>query len=150
MDSTTCTHQVQDCDAIQRLLISLKYYNLLDIKNDKNNQKIFENYMNEVYKNQIYHDYHHLQKYHSNELQEIKNTAITRYGILNCHEPQCKYSDTDNYNIEIGEADNDNLRKYVDTLDDLHLYLFHPHQTCSGYVLSLFSDQRTLIALKAL
>ena len=125
------SHKAQTCDAIDRLLKALKYYNLLDIKADIDNQKIFENYMNEVYKHQIYDDFYHLMQEHQNELDEIQNIAMSNYGISKCDLSVCDYSDR-HFGIrrrDISNKTDSHFKIYAETMDSLHFYLLHLQDT---------------------
>lgn len=132
--TSTCTDI--NCGAIKRLLTSLKYYTNLNIKINKNNQSIFCNFMDEVYKSQVYDDFHHFIKFHQSQLEEISKLAYDEYDLPTCDLSTCTYSDR-HYRVTsvndtkavIGIDDTDDTLKYlsiyVETFDGLHFYLFH-------------------------
>ena len=125
-----CSNKYKKCIIIQRLLICLKYYsNLINTKN----YKTFYNFMDKIYKKQIYDDYYHFTKCHEKELKLIKSFAIKSYKLDKCKLSKCKYSDR-HYRVDQDQnnrnrSNNDETMKYndiyIETMDSLHYYLFH-------------------------
>ena len=127
-------HSYLKCVATQRLLVSLKYYSQLDIKNNQENHEIFCNFMDEIYQHQIHDDYHHFIRFHQNELQAITSFAINNYGFTKCDLSTCHYSDrhfrTNSASSQI--TSNDPIKYsniYIETMDSFHFYLMHLYES---------------------
>ena len=124
-------HSYQDCIAISRLLVSLKYYSDLNPHENHENRAIFENFTNEVYKNQIIDDYCHLQKYHNKEIQEILKQLQSNGQSIECDIKSCNFTSR-HHRINDKEAINDTSDPsdpyygvYCDIMDSLHYYINH-------------------------
>lgn len=76
------THNYLGCEAIKRLLVSLRYYDQLDIKNNTENHDIFCDFMDRIYQYQIHDDYHHFAKFHQNELEAISKFAMEKCSLI--------------------------------------------------------------------
>ena len=142
-------HDYQSCISIKRLLVSLKYYNQLKIENNSNNQEVFTNFMDEVYKHQVFDDYYHLIKFHQSQLEAILDLALNQYGIPKCNVSECDFANRHFRTNKDKEAiiNNNNsttnnksrLQLYIETMDSLHFYILHMHQF--GYRVSLNSSK---------
>lgn len=120
-----------ECISIKRLLTALSYYNHLDI-NNTNDQLIFNNFMESIYKYQIYDDFYHLTNHHQNEIQSIKNTAVEVYEISKCDLSVCSYSDR-HFQVSSDINDESKIQStemkyfyvYQEVMDSLYFYVFH-------------------------
>ena len=84
----------QSCSAIGRLIASLSYYQLLNVKSVTNHQEIFINFVNNVYKHQkILNDFHHLQQEHGQQIHEIMEYITNNQSNLKqCNINECNYA----------------------------------------------------------
>lgn len=142
--SNNINHDYNSCVAIQRLLVSLKYYNQLKIENDRNDQDIFSNFMDEVYKHEMFDDYYHLIQFHQSQLESIHDLAINEYEIPECDVSKCNFANRhfrkkDEKQSGLKIANKSRLELYIETMDSLHFYLLHMHQL--GYRVTLKSDK---------
>ena len=80
-DLKSCSDKCNNCIAIERMLTILAYYSHLEINNDNKtkDESIFINFIQNVYKYKIYHGFHHLTKYHQNDVKLIMNLEIKSY-----------------------------------------------------------------------
>ena len=133
-----CTAQdVKDCQVIQRLLTTLSYYSrLIDSANESNDDHHikFSNFMDTVYKHQIYDDFYHFSKCHQDAVESIMDLALTQYRFAECDLSTCKYSDrhyrlNEKYLDAIQHNDTEDQTKYFDInaemMDSLHFNIFH-------------------------
>ena len=70
LTSSSCPSHASKCIVIQRLLTSLLYYEHV------NDQVLFSNFMDNIYKSVVYDDFYHLTKYHQNEFKFITVTFL--------------------------------------------------------------------------
>ena len=122
---------------LKRVLTACSYYNHLDTINNINDRLIFINFMDSIYKQQVYDDYFHLTRFHKNDIESIIQFAINSYSFSACDLSTCSYSDrhfridqTPKENESTNDSnENDNEMKYFDIhteiMDSLHFYLFH-------------------------
>ena len=127
-DSDNC----KDCPFIQRLLNCLKYYTQLNLTENIDNQTIFCDFVNEIYKYQIYEDYFHLTKFHSSHLNSVRELAIKSYQFENCNLTTCNYSNrhfrVNTKTISFNMKESKYIQIHMETMDSLHFYLFHLEQ----------------------
>lgn len=126
----TRSHPFNNCAAVMRLLISLKYYHHLNVKSNKNNQTIFYNFMDSIYKSQIYDDYYHFMRFHQNDLDSILDLALNEYKMTICDLSQCNYSSrhfraNDDQSIISLDVTLKYLNLYIETMDTFHFNLMH-------------------------
>ena len=117
---------IKQCDAIKRLLYSLFYYDLLKVDDNINYQKLSCNFMDNIYKQQIYDDFYHLTKYHQSEMQSVMDFAISKYNISKCNLTTCAHSNR-HYRLVDAKSNDDcqYFDLYQETMDSLHFYVFH-------------------------
>ena len=121
------------CNAIRRLLISLSYYDKINIINNENNREgklSFCNFMDTIYQSVVYDDFHHLTKHHQQESKAINDLAISQFALGKCELSVCQHSDRHfRVNGCNEESINDDELKYFnlykETMDGLHFYVFH-------------------------
>ena len=121
-------HQYHNCIAIQRLLLSLKYYSYLNIKNDTDNQDIFCHFMDEIYKHEINNDYRHLLQYHQTESKTLIKFARYNYGLNKCNATVCNSTATNMFKIG-NQNKNNSVDDYMKVMDRLHFYFMHNHDS---------------------
>ena len=78
--------------------------------------------MKEIYKEEIINDYHHLQKCHNHELEDIMEYAITKYDSPKCDIEHCTYS-ARHFRVNSTNIDTDSSDDHL--MDSLHFYLCH-------------------------
>eukprot|EP01084_Bolivina_argentea_P011555 21597_1 len=112
---------VNDCTFTKKLLVSLKYYSMLDIMNNIPNRDIFCNFIDQVYDG-LFNHYTHLVNKHGNDLNEIDASSIIKCDDVK----NCNFTTRHHEN---NEQDNKGLEPkltfYKSTMDSLHFYLFH-------------------------
>ena len=135
------SHEHDDCISIQRLMACLKYYTKLDIHTDKNkdNIDIFCNFIEEIYKYQIYDDYHHLVRYHQNELSQIMK-ELTECDLKSCHFADRHYRVNESPTNAVDTEEFPYLQSYVEVMDSLHFYIHHLEDSS----LRVGTDQRII------
>ena len=123
--STDKSHQYENCISIQRLLTCMRYYTKLDIHKNKDNIDIFYNFMEEVYKYQIYDDYYHLIRFHQNELNQIM-TELTRCNLDSCNfsNRHFRVNTTMTSSVD-NKQEMTYLQSYIEVMDSLHFYIHH-------------------------
>jgi len=127
--SSDCT-DYKSCIAINRLLACLKNYKALKLESSINNENIFSNFMNTVYKHDLLiEDFYHLMKNHDKEIYYIMKNINHQCDIDKCLSSSRHYRvyNNNNDNTSISEDDS-HLNIYCDTLDSLHVYLIHSHE----------------------
>ena len=118
----------RNCMAIKRLLAALKYYDALNITNNKKNCNIFDDFINNVYDYQLLDDFTHLTNEHGEELQEISSSIIDNEMFSKCNFKTCQFTSR---HQRLGNHENNGntldakLTFYKETMDSLHFYLFH-------------------------
>eukprot|EP01084_Bolivina_argentea_P264638 448346_1 len=91
-DGTKCNENadeniIEQCDHLKRSTYALKFY-----KNNKNtNNKSWHKFCLNVYGNKILDDYHHLLSKHQNNIDNIKNELIDKYGFSQCLVKDCQF-----------------------------------------------------------
>ena len=111
-------HEPETCVSLQRLLTTL-YYNTIT------NQKLFYEFMDTIYKQQIHDDYYHLILFHQRQLTEIRSIMTSSLYQLKstCQLSRCEFSNRHLRMIR------DNVHQDVDissdTIDSIHFYLYH-------------------------
>lgn len=124
------------CMVLKRMLSLLKYYSSLDTVNNTDDKSEFVEFMEEIYKDNLIDDFHHIQKHHDHELQEIIEfaqgdenfiTNFERCSISNCLYSHRHYSDMNDMKVSGNDFDW-NLAFYISTIDALHFYLYHLHE----------------------
>ena len=126
------TKQYKNCASIKRLLSSLQYYHALDIKNNTKNNEVFIHFMDNIYKEQMLDDFHHLIKNHQHKLEELMKYAINVYKFNECDVTSCDYTSR-HFRVGTNNDDGNKIRNkpdpncafYAATMDSLHLYVFH-------------------------
>ena len=119
---------IKSCHAIRRLIAALKYYSLLNIIQNKQNQNIFQHFISSIY-TQFLNDYHHLLREHNSNLHQIHKTMKINGLFGDCDISKCKFTkrhQTQRRVINDNENTMDpNLNFYKTTFDSLHFYLLH-------------------------
>ena len=124
------------CINVKRLLFTLKYYQTLQVPNNKNGKEIFNNFVINNYKYKIYDDFNHFTKYHQPQLEDVKQYAINNYNLAFCDLNECKYADR-HYKVDENRFNNINnddehdmiSEVYIETMDSFHFYLMHLYQS---------------------
>ena len=130
---TQCT-DFKDCLHCIRIFSCLELYSLSNVKDDKNDTNIFEDFIENIYPLKcLLHDYHHFIKTHSSCLEEIKAYLTKEKAIELCSAvEQCEYSSR-HHRVNTDDdlkSDNDDrfgstFNLYCTILDGLHFYVFH-------------------------
>ncbi len=124
---------IKDCDYINRLIHGLKYYQLLQIANNRLNDDIFADFSIERYRNQMITDWIHFISVHSNDLDDINAELVNDANFGECSMENCVLFER--YYNERGRRLMDNKNKtetgdpillfYSDLYDNMHHYLYH-------------------------
>ena len=120
---TVCTDSdYSQCAAINRLDVALKYFSVLDVKNDSDHQNIFIAFIEEVH-HQILDDNNHLMLCHNDKLQEISDHII---GKEECAMNGCAATQRHFETETKTTSDEDELINfYVSLFDSLHFWIYH-------------------------
>eukprot|EP01084_Bolivina_argentea_P006434 12224_1 len=78
---------IQNCDYLNRLIHSLKYYTLLNVSNSKSDADVFMEFIG-VY-GEALNDYHHFIDIHSDDLENIHNQLINDKNFGECRLDKC-------------------------------------------------------------
>ena len=128
----SCSETDDNCVVIKRILIALSYYNHLDT-NIMNDRSIFNNFMDTIYKHQVYDDKFHFTKFHQDDIESVSKLAITSYSCKPCDLSTCSYSDR-HFRVDQQVVDNKSTTNpdemkyfnvYTEIMDSLHFYVFH-------------------------
>ena len=74
-------HDFRTNISIRRLLCALKYYTMLDVIGNEQDQDKFIHFIKEIYTTQILDDYYHLTKFYNDDLEDIMEYAKTTLNI---------------------------------------------------------------------
>lgn len=114
-----------NCLSIKRLLMALKYYSMLDVVNNKDDQNTFIQFINEIYIN-LLNDYIHLVTVHGNQLQELYQFITNSEVFTNCNINHCQFTSRHHRTNTNMISDYDSvLELNTEIMDSLHFYLFH-------------------------
>eukprot|EP01084_Bolivina_argentea_P211499 359779_1 len=121
-----------NCDHLNRLMVCLKYYSLIDLANDKQERDKFAEFCNNVYSN-LLEDYIHLMSFHSSnsQLEKMQTDLTAMHNLQICNIGSCKMTHRylrerhDNSTTVNDDEYDANVKFYSQTLDTLHFYLFH-------------------------
>ena len=124
-----CRDFVQ-CSPINRLLNALKYYAMLDISNNQQQQEIFADFINNIYSQQLLSDYTHLVTKHGQYLEKIHSSIINNKMFTKCNIKRCDFTTRHQSERRNNDGNKDHaldpiLSFYKETMDSLHFYLFH-------------------------
>eukprot|EP01083_Nonionella_stella_P264950 898093_1 len=104
----------ENCISFKRISTGLKYYSVLDVATNKNDEDIFAHFVNEVYKlNTMHNDYAHIIRKHQHQMQDIKQLLINKGTFDECTLSKCMFT-TRHYAAEAKEESDDE-----NTLDPL-------------------------------
>eukprot|EP01084_Bolivina_argentea_P000509 954_1 len=125
---------IYDCGYLRRLLEACKYYHSLKQLDNVHMQSKFVKFCLDVYK-ELLNDIHHLQSYHSTELNLIKAQLISNQILSECDATKCLYSQR-HYSDRIARNDiphmeNDTDEQYAfyeQVMDGLHFNIFHLYE----------------------
>ncbi len=116
---------IEACKPVKRLISSLKYYEMLDIINNKDHQNIFTAFIKDIYKIFL-DDYNHLV-YEHNDLEDINKAITSKKEFSTCNILKCKY--TGRHNSDDEKQIEDGITHFYKTIfDSLHFYLIHLYE----------------------
>ena len=130
----SCSDKPDHCIVIKRVLTALSYYNRLDTNNNANDRLIFNNFMDAIYKYQVYDDKFHFTKFHQNDIESIIELAISSHSCKPCDLCTCSYSDrhfrvcqqqSNDISYTDSAEDMKYLHVYTEIMDSLHFNVFH-------------------------
>eukprot|EP01084_Bolivina_argentea_P087241 157586_1 len=138
---------ITNCDHLNRLVESLKFYTSLDIENNELDSDKLVDFIENIYNDkennkQIFlNDYIHLVIDHGKDLEYIYDEVIKRNDFPKCLLKNCKLTCRHHKGREINNKINDNSNDddeinndienrslcgfYMDTMDSLHYYILH-------------------------
>ena len=114
------------CLSIKRIIAALKYYQLFDIINNENDRDIFNDFINDIYGDDVINDYIRIINNHKYGLQEINEWIINNKLLNLCDIKKCQFGlrHFDDDNNEDNKLD-PILTFFKETFDSLHFYLLH-------------------------
>eukprot|EP01083_Nonionella_stella_P151111 482433_1 len=132
------------CVAMNRLIVTLKYYSMLDINNNEDDAEIFRHFIHEIYYDLI-DDYIHFKYHHDDQLQSIYEELMHDKTFKQCDNFQtCSFTTrhhrTAKQQTQITDPD---LNFYKELMDGLHFHLFHCFDAGLRSIKSDHSDGKT-------
>ena len=131
----SCSEKAEECIVTKRILTALLYYSRLDTTDNMNDRSIFINFMDTIYKHQVYDDKFHFIKFHQDDIESVVRLATTSYSYKPCDLAICTYSDRHfrvnqqaAHNKSISNCNDDAMKYfnvYTEIMDSFHFYLFH-------------------------
>ena len=117
------------CKSVNRILLSLKYYNLLKPRQLLDNESIFSQFVMNIYKYHIFDDFNHMTHEHGQDIHQIMNIAVKHFNLPFCDLNDCN-SSSRHYRVDDNEDNgiSPNLLIYYNVLDSIHYYIFHLFQ----------------------
>eukprot|EP01084_Bolivina_argentea_P318448 552257_1 len=127
---TTITDKniIDNCQSLQRLVYGLKCYN-----NKEKEDKQWIEFCTNIYAYQMLDDYSHLLSIHYDNVEEIKNELVDKYGFEDCLIKNCEFTSR-HFNRNVNEklhikTQDDNaacqINVYGQEYDSFHFNLFH-------------------------
>ena len=129
-----CNNDFKSCECIRRVLTALRYYSILNLHSNKDDQNIFSNFINTVYSaSSLIMDFFHFKNIHNDEIQQIMDHALDYYKFPLCDVETCLYSsrlyrvNDAAAMIKIFDSDDktSSLPVIISILDSVHHYTFH-------------------------
>eukprot|EP01083_Nonionella_stella_P229972 813381_1 len=124
-----CDDPIFGCMQLKKLIVTLMYYQHLDVQHNANSQAIFIAFINDVY-NDILEDYAHLVKKHNN-LEDINKALKSIKVFAACDVTKCLFTSRHQSPTESRHSMNTTtimdpvVQFYVKLIDSLHFYLVH-------------------------
>ena len=123
------TSDYTTCPALIRLFISLKYHTNLDVINDRNDQNVFVDFMDNVYPYYL-NDIIHFVKEHGHQLQQIYFDLINIHGFSKCDLKKCMFASR-HYGYQNYQQQNNDIdlvtEYHVNNMDSLHFHIYHSY-----------------------
>merc|ERR1719361_1300792 len=108
------------CPAITRLFAALRYYALLNVKEDEDHREIFASFVYEIY-GKVVEDNNHLMLIHADQLREISDLFGFKCEMKTCQQTQRHFESESTINI-VGDH---SLNFFANLHDSLHFYICH-------------------------
>ena len=109
-----------NCTKMKRLIVTLKYFDGLNVVENKNDENIFESFVNDVYRTQLVSDYFHFVTIHKNSWKQIVDGFYSKNNrkcaLKNCITSSRYYNKSKIYG---------KLGLVIDLLDTIHFNVFH-------------------------
>merc|ERR1719361_1433630 len=86
------------CPAITRLFAALRYYALLNVKEDEDHREIFASFVYEIY-GKVVEDNNHLMLIHADQLREISDLFGFKCEMKTCQQTQRHFESESTINI---------------------------------------------------
>eukprot|EP01083_Nonionella_stella_P275594 936072_1 len=120
---------IENCISFKRMSTGLKYYSLLDIIHNKNDEKIFTHFIAAVYDNEmVINDYIHIICEHNHQIPQMKQFLIQNKIFDECDVSKCTFTSR-HHGDQVTDGDENTLDPLLDLakqrFDSLHFYLFH-------------------------
>ena len=116
------------CIPLQRLIKCLEYYQSLNVIKNKENHKIFEKFICEIYTEYL-NDFNHLMTIHNNQIYEINQILLKLNTFNKCDDKSCSFTSSHYTALQIedkSEISGDYKYEFFkQSIDSLHFYLFH-------------------------
>eukprot|EP01084_Bolivina_argentea_P288405 494998_1 len=126
-NNNASNHQMTGCKAFERLISSLKRYEILNITGDTKHFDDFISFMTDIY-HSFLDDMTHLQQKHD-DLQQINEEVTKKQLLASCNILKCAYTSRhylDNYD---NEKHDKRAKFYKSAFDGLHYYFLHLFET---------------------
>eukprot|EP01083_Nonionella_stella_P196123 721856_1 len=116
------------CISFQRMSIASKYYSLMDIGNNPNDEKLFSHFIGEIYVNELQNDYTHIIRTHNHQIHEMRDALIKNKTFEECNISKCMFT-ARHQPHDADETTQTTLDPVLNlasqTFDSLHFYLLH-------------------------
>ena len=131
---------VMNCSALSRLMATLKYFQVLNVNESKDDADIFEHFINEVYVPvKLVDDYTHLMEEHEEDIYDLNQWILSslnnnkKCNIEKCQHTYRHYNDKNDNNKDQNNNSttscNPNLKFFFNLFDLMHFYLYHLYET---------------------
>ena len=127
-------HDLKSCECMKRVLTALRYYSMLKVHSNKDDQTKFNDFVNTIYlPSDLIMDFFHFKNIHNQQIQQIMNHAVDYYKFPLCNIESCTYSSrlyrvneaVTMINIFDDDDKTSKLGVVISLLDSIHHYIFH-------------------------
>lgn len=131
-------NNIKNCSALCRLMAALKYYQMLNISENKDDGDTFEHFINEDYVPvNLVNDYTHLMEEHEENVYDLNQWVLSSLNNdKQCDIKKCQYTyrhyngkNEDNNMSTKPTLFEPNLGFFCNLFDLMHFYLYHLYET---------------------
>eukprot|EP01084_Bolivina_argentea_P259204 437281_1 len=121
--------EIQDCEALNRLVNALKYYTLLNITNTESSHTLFAEFCDNIYKNAL-NDFIHFMTTHSAQIEGIHKSIVNHQNFGVCNLSKCNmfnrhYTNDRRQKQTMVEKTDSKSIFYSDLFDRFHHFIYH-------------------------